>query len=543
MHNAIKPNHVLWIFTLIALVWFSTLDYRKLVRPDEGRYAEIPREMLATGNWVTPRLDGIKYFEKPALQYWMTAAGYAVFGEHAWTARLWGALTGFLGILMVYRTGRRIYDPGTGLHAALALAGSLLYSVIGHINTLDMGVTFFMCLSLCGFLIAQQDDADARENRIWMHVAWAAMGFSILSKGLIGVVLPGAVVVLYSLVQRDLSVWKKMHFLTGVPLMLAVSAPWFVLVCRENPEFFHFFFIHEHFERFLTKAHGRYHPWGYFIPILLAGMLPWTVTLFPALADALKSGPGKFQSARFLLIWSAFIYFFFSISDSKLPSYILPIFPALALLIGRRLASGAPFSWHALPTLLVGAAGLFLAPQVVKFADPIVPRALYEHYIPWLEGAAALALAGSAAAIFLERQKRRSAAVFALAFSMLASGQAIMLGHDSLAPANSAYDLARDIKPYLKPGIPFYSVQMYEQTLPFYIKRTVTLVDYQDELAFGISVEPDKWIPDMKTFETAWKRDGEALAIMNPETYDRLKGELPMQVIARDTRRVVVKKP
>ncbi len=543
MQNAIKPNHVLWIFALIALVWFSTLEYRKLVRPDEGRYAEIPREMLVTGNWVTPRLDGIKYFEKPALQYWMTAIAYKLFGEHQWTARLWSGLTGFLGILLVYYTGRRIYDQRAGLYAALVLASSLLYSVIGHLNTLDMGVTFFMCASLCGLLIAQDDKTDGKGRRFWMHVAWAAMGFSILSKGLIGVVLPGAVFFLYSLLRRDLAIWKKMHFLTGTLVMLAVSVPWFVMVCRENPEFFHFFFIHEHFERFLTKEHGRYHPWGYFIPILLAGMLPWTVTLFGALARSWKSEGKNFHSSLFLLVWCVFIYFFFSISDSKLPSYILPIFPALALLIGKWLTGKSPISWHLLPTLLIGAAGIFLAPHVVRFSDPIVPRELYEHFVPWLEGAAAFALLGSIIAIYFDRNRKRTPAVIVLSFSMLLSGQCIMLGHDSLAPANSAYDIAKEIRPYLKDDIPFYSVGMYEQTLPFYIKRTVTLVDYQDELAFGISMEPEKWIPDLEGFEKVWKEKKEALAIMNPGTYENLKKIIPMQVIAEDTRRIVVKKP
>ncbi|MBY0578163.1 MAG: glycosyltransferase family 39 protein [Burkholderiales bacterium] len=545
MHNAIKPNHVFWIFALIALVWFSNLEYRKLVRPDEGRYAEIPREMVVSGDWITPRLNGIKYFEKPALQYWMTAAAYEIFGERQWTARLWSGLTGFLGIVLIYLTGRLLFGPDAGFYSALVLASSLLYAVIGHLNTLDMGVTFFMCLSMCGFLLAQATASTPGARKLWMHAAWAAMGFSILSKGLIGIVLPGAVLVIYTLVQRDWGIWKRLNLFSGIPLMLLISAPWFFAVSRANPEFFHFFFIHEHFERFLTKDHGRYHPWSYFIPILLAGILPWVVTLFEALIHAWKPQESKFQPGRFLFIWIVFIYAFFSFSDSKLPSYILPIFPALALLIGQRLASmtGNRLFWHILPTAILGAIGLALSPQVVRFADPIVPQTLYENYVPWLAAAATTALIGALYALYMSRHGKNEGAIVALSLSILVSGQLIMAGHDSLAPANSAHDLARKIRPYLKNDAPFYSVSMYEQTLPFYIKRTVTLVAYQDEMAFGITQEPGKWIADLETFERTWKNQTYALAIMPPQIYAQLENHLSMQLIARDTRRVVVKTP
>jgi len=182
-----------FLLALVIFVWFGTLDYRNLVRPDEGRYAEIPREMAASGDWLTPRLNNLKYFEKPALQYWATAAAYTIFGEHHWTARLWSALTGFAGLLLAWFTARRLWGETAGMYAALVLASSVLYAAIAHINTLDMGVTFFMFLGLAGFLLAHRDGADDGENRLWMHVVWAALALSVLSKGLIGMVLPGAV--------------------------------------------------------------------------------------------------------------------------------------------------------------------------------------------------------------------------------------------------------------------------------------------------------------------------------------------------------------
>src|SRR5256885_15405824 len=150
-------NRLLALLAAFSLLWFCNLGYRPLVKPDEGRYAEISREMVASGDWVTPRLNGYKYFEKPALQYWATAAAYEVFGVNEASARLWTALTGFLGVLLVFFTGRRLFGPAAGLYAAAVTASAFLYAFIGHFNTLDMGLTFFLTLAVCAFLHAQMD--------------------------------------------------------------------------------------------------------------------------------------------------------------------------------------------------------------------------------------------------------------------------------------------------------------------------------------------------------------------------------------------------
>ena len=255
---------------LIAIIiWCGNLEYRKLVLSDEGRYSEIPRYMAHSGDWITPRLNGIKYFEKPPLQYWATAAAYDLFGEHHWTARLWPALTGFLGVLLLFHAGARLFGTEAGLYAALVLGSSLLYSIAAHINTLDMGLTFFLGLALIGLLLALDARADAGTHRLWMHVAWAGSALAVLSKGLIGIVLPAAVIVLYMLVKRDFAWWRKLHLASGGLLFLAVCAPWFIAVSIANPEFPWFFFVHEHLQRYTSTIHQRYQPWYYFVPILL----------------------------------------------------------------------------------------------------------------------------------------------------------------------------------------------------------------------------------------------------------------------------------
>jgi 4-amino-4-deoxy-L-arabinose transferase-like glycosyltransferase len=537
-------TRALVLLLAFAAVWFSNLEYRKLVNPDEGRYAEIAREMVASGDWITPRLNDIKYFEKPALQYWATAAAYTLFGEHHWSARLWSGLTGFLGVLMVFFTGRRLFGAQAGGYAALVLGSSLLWVLIGHINTLDMGVSFFLSAAVCAFLLAQHDAAEARARASWMLAAWAALAAAVLSKGLIGLVLPGAALALYLLLERDWRLLGRLRLAAGLALLLALTVPWFVAVSRANPEFFRFFFIHEHFERFLTKEHGRYQAPYYFIPVLLAGMLPWTVTLLDALARAWRRAPQqRFQVQRFLFIWAAVVFVFFSVSSSKLVSYILPMFPALAVLIGVRLTQlGArALAWQTLPAALAGVALLALLPGIERYASREVPAAMFYAYANWLIAAALVLIVGAAACGWLARRGKTDAALIALAAAGLVFGQLALSGHESLSKANSAYHIAQKIKPELKPGMPFYSVNTYDQSLQFYLRRSTTMVVYKDELGFGIAQEPEKFIPDFAQFEKTWNADREALALMSPDAYDMFRGKgLPMRLIARDTRRVFV---
>lgn len=534
---------VLWI--ALFAVWFGTLDQRALIRPDEGRYAEIPREMAVSGDWVTPRLNDLKYFEKPALQYWATAAAYKVFGENEWTARLWPALTGFLGVLLAWYTGRRLWGAQAGYLAAAILSSTLLYGVMGHLITLDMGLSFFLQLAWTGFILAQQPDA--RDGRRWMLVAWAGLALALLSKGLVALVLTGGTLVAYTLLNRDLSPWKRLSPIPGLALFLAVTAPWFIAVSLANPEFARFFFIHEHFERFLTTVHRRSQPGWYFLYVYAAGALPWTLLLLHSLIKSWRrEGDSPFQPQRFLVLWLVVTVGFFSLSSSKLPPYILPVLPALALLGGRHLAdlSRRALLLHLLPLLLIGAIALWLAPQAAKLEDPDYSPAMLGGLAAWLTGAATLFLLGVCAATMLAWRRRNAAALVVLAGASLLSGSAILQGHGQLSPYSSAKDLAVQVAPRLKPGRPFYSILIYEQTLPFYLQRTMTLVQYRGEMAFGLDQEPHKGLATVDAFKQRWQAEAEAYAIMTFDEFDRLRMEgLPMEELARDRRYVIVQKP
>jgi len=544
-------NKQLWlVLVAVAVIWFSNLEYRKLIKPDEGRYAEIPREMLASGDWTTPRLNGLKYFEKPPLQYWATATAYAVFGEHHWTSRLWTALTGFAGILLVWFTGQRLYGRDAAIYSAIVLGGAMLYTLLAHFNTLDMGVTFFISFGIAGFLLGQ-NESNLNRQRKWLVLAWAALGLAVLSKGLMGLVLPGAALFIYMVVQRDVSILKRMNWLPGISVFMLVTVPWFYLVMKANPEFFQFFFIHEHLERFTTKVHDRFEPWYYFIPILLAGMLPWTLVMFDALLKSWKQDSKEyspFNSERFLLIWVVFIFIFFSISDSKLASYVLPMFPALALLMGRQMAnmSTRRLFWLIAPLFPLMLIGLGFSPFTARLAGDPVELQEYSEYANWIVPAVAIWTLGMAIALIMlwrssSTRDNKLPAVLILSIASLIASQLVTSGYNTVAVEKSGHIIAQAIRPYVKPDKPFYSVNEYEQTLPFYLKRTFTLVQYQNEMAFGIMQEPQLWIPTIEEFSRTWTAQTEALAIMPVRSFERLKQlGLVMKIIYEDSQFIVV---
>ena len=542
------------LLVAFVLIWFCGIDARRLLHPDEGRYAEIPREMAASGDWVTPRLNGIKYFEKPALQYWITAATYDAFGVHQWTARLWPALAGCLGVLFIGYVGLRLGGPTLGWYSAAALGGCVWWILNAHVLTLDAGLSAWMSVGMGGLILARRADATPREQRNWMLVAWAALALAVLSKGLIGIVLPGAALVLYSILTRDWRVWRRLHLVKGALLLFAIAAPWFVVVSRRNAEFFDFFFIHEHFARYLTNEARREAPWWYFLPILAVGILPW-LTLFAWTAkrswtEAVVDRNG-FCWQRFALVWAAVILVFFSFSGSKLSSYILPMFPALALLIAWQLVTlGGALLWRlALPLVtLTGVAWLALlvgydaiAARLASDGEPVAP--LYA-YGPWLKAALGVGFAGGVAGMWALSRQRRRLAVLTIAFCTLIAAQLVLTGLDTFAESRSSAPLLARVTATqgpLRSDVPFYSVHMYDQTLPYYLGRTVIQVEHPDEMAMGIASEPDKAIDTVAHWRSIWDAIQDGYAMMQPGEYETLRRDgVPMRELGRDLRRVIV---
>ena len=538
-----------WLLALLAIcalaVGIDNME-RPLANPDEGRYSEISREMAESGDWVTPRLNGFKYFEKPPLQYWATALSFKLFGENEYAARLYVALAGMLTVLMIGFTGWRIAGADTGLASMLVLASSPYFLALGGIVTLDMGLTLWTTATVCAFLLAENAAARPREQRAWMLAAWASMALAMLSKGLIGIVFAGAAVFFAIALRRDLSVLRRMHWGWGIAIFLLVAAPWFIAVSMRNDEFAWFFFVHEHFQRFLTTEHRRVEPAWYFLPVIAVGWLPWLFALPAAVMHAWKSDATRGAALRVALAWSAFVIVFFSASGSKLPAYVLPAFPLLALAIGHY-AVNAPTRTLALQTALLIPVALVLEWYAgrVAFLSGREPWdfAMYVRVTPWAVAGATVVLVCALAASALFLRARRWLGIAMLTLGTVLLVECIEEAYEILSPRQSAIEVAAQMRPYLKPGTRVYSVGAYEQSLPFYLGRTVTLVDYEDEFALGQDAEPEKTLEEMD-FEQDWLRPGEALAIMHPESYIGMKDDgLPMQVLHEDPRRVLVRKP
>ena len=525
-------------FFLVAVILLGTLGLRPLYKSDESRYAEIPREMAAAGDWVTPRLNGFKYFEKPPLQYWATAAFYGVFGERDWVSRLWSALACLAGLWMTWRAGDRLFSPPVGRYAAIVLSGCPLYAMLGQFNTLDMGLALFLSAAIFAFALGRY------------YLFWAACALAVLSKGLVGVVLPLAAVGLYVLVKRDWRLVARMKPFAGALVFLAIAAPWFVAASAANAEFAQFFFVQEHFQRFTTRLHGRYQPLWYVLPILALGVAPWLLSVGYAAARVARARPiAQFDPQLFLALWALAVFVFFSVSSSKLPSYVLPLVPALALLTARWIVIGEARRLLVVQSALAALAGLALAALSPSLVSKVARQApeLAAAYVPALAAAGlVLAIASAAAAAFLWRGNL-PLGVALLALGALGCTVTLLAGHRALAPLYSIGPQAERLQAEaaIPPGARIFAVDLYDHTLPWYFGRTVTMVHYRDELAQAIRWEPHKFIPEVAGFASAWRAAAGAYAVFASDRYEQLRQEIaqPMEVVSRGPRYTIVRKP
>ena len=551
--NDLHRNKTLTWTLLIAFaaVLLYVLGARTLVPPDEGRYAEMAREMFASGDWITTRLNGIKYFEKPPLQTWMNALSFTLFGLGDWQARLWTGLCGLLGVVLTGVAGTRVFGARIGFYAALVLGSSFYWVACSQIDSLDMGLSGMMTVALCALLIAQRDDAGASERRNWMLVCWAGMALSVLSKGLIGLVLPGGVLVFYTIFSRDWAIWKRLHIVKGLILFFLIATPWFVLVGLKNPEQPHFFFVHEHFDRFLKKEHHREAAWYIFFVLLAAGSVPWVGVLVQSLVGAARRNgeTTRFRPRLMLLVWVAFITLFFTKSNSKLPGYILPVFPAVALLVAVYLDAGTRRGRMvtAALTALLGVGFLVTVPFMLKFAKHAGEDVLYAAYQPWVLAAGLVLLIGGCLALLYARQMLRDLFVVVLAVAGFAGTQLLLVGFEPIGQARAGVNLLPALKAAgaADPAVKVYSVGIYEQSLTFYLGRPVTLVDYRDEFDFGLQQQPELAIPTIPAFLALWRADAAAgvrdVAITRPEIAADLQRQgVPLRIVAADARRTVI---
>ncbi len=383
---------MLTLLAVCGFLFFAGVQTIGLVGADEPRYAQVAREMLERHDWVTPTLFGKPWLEKPPLFYWMAAASYnAAGGFHDWAARLPSAALCALMIFFIYFWLRRFY-PGAQLDGALITAASVGIIGFGRGASMDMPLTAtFTVAMLCWFAFHKA------QSRAWLLGFYLALGLGTLAKGPVAVFLAALVIVPFAALRRDWRLLLRTMWPFGIVLYLAVALPWFIAVQRANPEFFRVFILQHNLARYTTDLYRHRQPFWYFIPVAVAALLPWIVFVIGAVVDAYRDWrysseqpAGEEDLRLFLSLWLVLPIVFFSLSQSKLPGYILPAIPAGTILLAdyirrRELDGDKPVLWMVILHAVI-AAGIVVAAFIVPFKLLHLP-------IPMVTIAVAVALA------------------------------------------------------------------------------------------------------------------------------------------------------
>lgn len=546
---------VVFLTVLIAALFGLSLGDRPFSAPSESRYVEIGREMADSGDYVTPRLDYVKYFEKPPLFYWAQAAMTRAFGVDFFTSRVPTALFAVALCLLTYALGRMLYGRRAGLLGAAVLATSLYLFALSRVVLVDVPVSVWLTATLTAFLYAA-DAPEGRRRALVLYLMYAAAACAVLTKGLIGAVLPGVIVFLWLAFTGRWALLKTLRIPTGAALFLLIAVPWHVLVAQRNPEFLHFYFIHEHFERYLTRAHGRYQPFWFFGAVFVAGLFPFVPFAWQAIRhSAAGAWDARKRDGRplFLVIWLVFIVLFFSLSDSKLIPYILPVFPVACAWLGRYFAdvweerTVKGYRLGLILTILMFALMAGLPPLAgnIAGADSKIVAAIAEGGDEARTLAFAFLIAAGVLLVTYIQGRARHVVI-----SLIAMAAIIAQLGDSVAAHYSKDSMvlfSSIIRELDKKGDEVVAYGEYYQDLPVYLKRRVTIAGAKGEWDFGAAHEDTSaWMIDDAAFWKRWLKDDHVMfAVMRTETFERLTqrqsaNALHLFEMRRDGRNILV---
>ena len=512
------------LLLLFIVPFFLFLGRVPLIEPDEGRYAEIPREMLELGDFITPHLNYVKYFEKPPLHYWFNVLSFKMFGINEFAARFPGALMGLLTVLVTYHAGRRLFGRREGLLAALILGTSIGFIGCARTDITDMTLTCSLSSALFFFIVATREGE--HRKGLYYHLFYICAALAVLAKGLIGIVFPAAIIFLHMLLTRNRRLLGEMRLLSGIPLFLLISAPWFIAVSLKNPEFPRFFFIHEHLERFTTTVHHHKKGIWFFFPVLLVAMLPWSFFIPGSLRGVWRERFSAEGRTRFYLtIWASFIFIFFSVSGSQLEPYILPVFPAIALLMGSHYSKSTNLLSSMMQTQAYAVAAVLITTGIGVI--------LYPH-LSSLPGLTFLGAAVTGAILLLEGAvilRNISPPHFQLFTGLILSSYLLVTVTPNLVAAGMAKrrslkELGLKISELADKEAVVSSFELL-QGLPFYTKRRVTDVGDPGEAAFG-SKEGDNsaWFIDRQRFVSIWDSNIHVFAVLSRNDLKQLQGKM-----------------
>ncbi|HYS03853.1 MAG TPA: glycosyltransferase family 39 protein [Candidatus Dormibacteraeota bacterium] len=525
---------------LLLLLGFSPWG---LWERDEGRYADVAREMLARRDFITPRIDGAVFLDKPPLVYWITATSMAVWGLDETGARC-GQILFAAGILLVTRRiGILLFERRRANLALLVLASSLGFFIASHVLTLDLGLAFFVCLTLLFYLKGHRGGTGGRRAYLGMFAAAAG---GVLVKGPIGAVLPALTIGSFLTLRQEWRRARELPWVPGVLLFVAIVIPWFAAVSIANPGFLSYFLVHEHLQRFATPVHRHQGAWYYYLAIAAAGLLPWTLYLPLHLMRRGARPPGgawgtlKQEAPAFLWSWAIPGLLFFSAAQSKLPLYILPLFPAAALLVATALdgergaaSSRAVFFWPSLLLVVIAVSAAALRHRHASW-EILVVGGLAAPLCIVVTG---LALGGLLLGSRLARAGRQLAGLGVLALLWMIACETALTVVGRVNYLNETKHFAEIARREMRPGETIYAYQTYLRGLPFYLRRTVGLISpHSDDLRFGrlYGHDPDTF-PDEASFLGEVSGDRRTFVVVRRDDLQALQklAARPLYILAR----------
>jgi len=516
-----------------AVLYLAGLGRSALWEPDEGRYAEVAREMALTGDYITPRNDWVRYFEKPPLVYWITAASLRLFGNHEFAVRLQAAIFSAGQVGITEALAETMFGATAGLFAAIALALSPLFFVFARFATPDPALAFFFAAALAAFHAAATTPTfQSGTGRRWMVAASASVALGTLAKGPVALALVGAIALAWLISTGRGSESWGMPWLACAFTYLTITLPWFVIAARRNPDFLRFYVIHEHLHRYLENTEHGWGPW-FFIPVVIGGSWPWfyfiPLGVWPNRdrEGSADGSPTEQSALHFLLLWFAIVFVFFSIPRSKLGEYILPAFPPVAIIAGlglERLAHSSR-AGRLLFTLFILNAAVTVAVAITAlfYADQLSSLLRID-----LVGAGFALCAGSGLAAFATRSRGSYLVTAALAAGALGAMAALMKARGDAASLYSYRELAAAIRTQAAGKCVVASYHHQIQSLPFYTGKREILVGYRGELApFGDDQDAAAtFIATDAQFSSLWSSDACVILIANRADLLHLSGLL-----------------
>ncbi len=478
--------HLLVLIVIGSFFLFFKLGERALFDPDEGRYAEIAREMYESGDWITPRLNEVKHFDKPPFTYWLAATSYSIFGVNEFAARLPSALAGIGGIIVIYLLGRCLFNSTVGLLAALILLSSLEYFIIAHLIITDMLLCFFVLLS---YLFFCRGCLQKNRKVVFYLFFYITLALGMITKGPVVLVFTLLPILFYIVLFEEWAILKEMKLLLGLLIFVAISAPWFIIVSIKNKGLSEYFINYQFIQRITTTVHQRRAPFYFYIYVLCGGFFPWIFFIPNAIVRYLarktaKSSTGILNRPYLLFLWFLIPFVFLSIVKSKLPTYILPLYPPIALFIANlffeNISSTKPYEKTFSISFFFLIAGL-----IAVIASSVFMYKIYPKFAFLQTGANYLAIilsAGVIISIFFYFRRNKALLFGIIAFTMLIaflfSIWFVPKFQDNIPTRIKGKLFAEKIKPHLKPDDHVVCFGLFYPSLPFYLQTKVVIIGY-----------------------------------------------------------------